>query len=62
MLEETRPLEVPTRPCPHCGSKEFILWQRRDDPANRAISCEGCGAVLSSTHPLDEDDRPLPKP
>jgi hypothetical protein len=62
MLEEIRPLEYPTRPCPHCGSRVFILWGHQDDPANQAISCDGCGAVLSSTHPLDPDDRPRRKP
>jgi hypothetical protein len=25
----------------------------------QAISCNGCGAILSSTHPLDPDDRPM---
>ena len=62
MNEEIRVLEPPTRPCPHCGSKEFILWQGTNDPQQRAISCNGCGAVLSSTHPLDADDRPMRRP
>lgn len=62
MNEEMRALEPPTRPCPHCGSKEFLLWQGANDPQQRAISCNGCGAVLSSTHPLDPDDRPMRRP
>jgi len=62
MYEETRPLQPPTAPCPHCGSKEFILWQVADDPKNQAISCNACGAVISSTHPLDPDDRPMRRP
>jgi hypothetical protein len=57
--EETRPLEPPSRPCPHCGSKQFILWQTPNNPEKLAISCDGCGAVLSSTHPLDPEDRPM---
>jgi DNA-directed RNA polymerase subunit M/transcription elongation factor TFIIS len=61
-IEETRPLQPPTAPCPHCGSKEFILWQAANDPKNLSISCDGCGAVLSSTHPLDPDDRPMRRP
>jgi hypothetical protein len=60
--EETRLLETPTAPCPHCGSKEFIFWQGANDPTRRAISCNGCGAVMSSTHPLDDDDRPRRRP
>lgn len=60
--EETRPLEPPTEPCPHCGDKEFTIWQKPNDPTNMAISCNGCGAVLSSTHPLDPDDRPMRRP
>jgi uncharacterized Zn finger protein len=52
-------LEIPTAPCPRCGAGEFILWRHREDAAQRAISCAGCGAVLSSTHPLDSDDRPV---
>jgi hypothetical protein len=62
MHEETRPLELPTTPCPHCGSKEFILWRGAHDPTHLAISCDACGAVLSSTHPLDPDDRPMRRP
>ena len=27
MYEETRPLQLPTAPCPHCGCKEFLIWQ-----------------------------------
>jgi hypothetical protein len=55
--EETRALEVPTEPCPHCDARDFILW---DGPAKdqKAFTCQGCGAVISSTHPLDPDDRP----
>ena len=60
--EDTRRLQPLTTPCPHCGSKEFILWQAADDPKKRAISCNGCGAVMSSTHPLDPDDRPMRRP
>jgi hypothetical protein len=60
--EDTRPLQPPTEPCPHCGSKEFILWQASSDPTKQAISCNGCGAVMSSTHPLDPDDRPMRRP
>jgi hypothetical protein len=59
LREETRPLEPSTEPCPHCGNKKFILWQKPDDPKCQAISCDRCGAVLSSTYPLDEDDRPV---
>ena len=62
MFEETRPLALPARPCPHCGSKEFIVWQSAHDPANQAISCAACGAVISSTHPLDPEDRPMRRP
>jgi uncharacterized Zn finger protein len=62
MHEDRHPLRRPTIPCPHCGSKEFIVWQVADDRTNQAISCNGCGAVLSSTHPLDEDDRPMRRP
>ena len=58
MYEEIRPLQPPTAPCPHCGCKEFILWRAIADATNLSISCDGCGAVLSSTHPLDPDDRP----
>ena len=58
-LEETRPLKEPTDPCPHCGGKEFILWQAPRDLSKQAISCNGCGAVMSSTHPLDSEDRPM---
>jgi hypothetical protein len=57
--EDTRPLEPPTEPCPHCGNKEFLIWQKPTDPKCQAISCNRCGAVLFSTYPLDEDDRPL---
>ncbi len=60
MKEETRPLQFPTRPCPHCGSKQFIIWSRADDPNNQAISCDG--AVVSSTHPLDDHERPVRRP
>jgi hypothetical protein len=62
MNEETRPLQPPTAPCPHCGCKEFIIWQAPGDPMKQAISCNGCGAVMSSTHPLDPDDRPIRRP
>lgn len=62
MDEESRPLQQPTSPCPHCGSKEFIIWQDADDPKRQAISCNDCGAVISSTHPLDFDDRPMRRP
>jgi hypothetical protein len=40
----------------------FIHWTHALDPAKEAISCDGCGAVLSCTHPLDDDDRPVRKP
>ena len=60
--EDTRPLQPPTTPCPHCGSKEFIIWQAPNEPKKQAISCKGCGAVMSSTHPLDPDDRPMRRP
>ena len=60
--EEAHPLELPTKPCPHCGSKEFIIWMAANDPTKQAISCNGCGAVLSSTHPLDPEDRPMRRP
>jgi len=62
LSEDTRPLEQPTKPCPHCGCKEFIIWQGAKNPSQQAISCNGCGAVLSSTHPLDPDDRPMHRP
>jgi transcription initiation factor TFIIIB Brf1 subunit/transcription initiation factor TFIIB len=62
MFEETKSLSLPTVPCPHCGSGEFILWQGLEDCNKGAISCNGCGAVLSSTHPLDDDDRPRRRP
>ena len=58
--EETRPLESPTKACPHCGSKEFIIWRAANDPTRQAISCDGCGAVMSSMHPLEPEDRPMP--
>ena len=38
MFDETRPLELPTTPCPHCGSKEFIIWQASADARRQAIS------------------------
>lgn len=60
--EDTQPLQPPTTPCPHCGSKEFILWKAADDPEKQAISCNRCRAVMSSTHPLDPDDRPMRRP
>ena len=60
--EDTHPLRPPTAPCPHCGGKQFIVWQAPQDAARRAISCNGCGAVISSTHPLDPDDRPRRRP
>jgi hypothetical protein len=56
--EDTHPLQTPATPCPHCGGKEFIIWESLNDPKKQAISCNGCGAVMSSTHPLDPDDRP----
>ncbi|MBV9122726.1 MAG: hypothetical protein JO112_05175 [Planctomycetes bacterium] len=62
LMEDTHPLQPPTKPCPHCGSKEFILWQAPRDAKKQAISCNGCGAVMSSTHPLDPDDRPIRRP
>ena|SRR5438128_4220624 len=58
VVRKIRPLEPPAAPCPHCGCKEFILWQAAGDATNLAISCDGSGAVVSSTHPLDPDDRP----
>jgi hypothetical protein len=60
--EDTQPLKPPTTPCPHCGSKEFILWAAANDSNKQAISCNRCGAVMSSTHPLDPDDRPMRRP
>ena len=60
--DETHPLQSPTEPCPHCGSKEFVIWKAANDPKKQAISCNGCGAVISSTHPLDPDDRPMRRP
>jgi hypothetical protein len=60
--EEARPLEYPTAPCPHCGNAEFIIWQKPDDARCQAISCNRCGAVMSSTHPLDPEDRPRRQP
>ena len=60
--EETRSLVAPVAPCPHCGCKEFIFWQVPYDPGRQAISCSGCGAVMSSTHPLDPEDRPRQRP
>jgi hypothetical protein len=62
LYEDTRPLEPPTTPCPHCGAKDFILWQGANDSKKWAISCNGCGAVMSSTHPLDSDNRPMRRP
>jgi hypothetical protein len=62
MSEDTHPLRPPTTPCPHCGSKEFVIWQAPKDRKKQAISCNGCGAVMSSTHPLDPDDRPMRRP
>jgi hypothetical protein len=62
LIEDTQPLQPPTTHCPHCGSKEFIIWQAPNDPKKQAISCNGCGAVMSSTHPLDPDDRPMRRP
>jgi hypothetical protein len=56
--EAVQPLEPPPASCPHCGSKEFVIWLGADDPSRQAISCDGCGAVMSSTHPLDPEDRP----
>jgi hypothetical protein len=51
-----------TSSMPHCGGKEFILWRAAADSTQQTISCDGCGAVLSSTNPLDPDDRPMPRP
>jgi hypothetical protein len=62
MHEDRQPLRRPTSPCPHCGGKEFIIWQDTRDPTKQAISCNDCGAVLSSTYPLDPDDRPMRRP
>jgi hypothetical protein len=62
MSDDTRALRPPTTPCPHCGGKEFIMWQAPSDPMKQAISCNGCGAVMASTHPLDPDDRPMRRP
>jgi hypothetical protein len=61
-LEETVPLQAPTDPCPHCGGKEFVVWQAPDNPQKQAISCDACGAVMSSTHALDQEDRPMRRP
>jgi hypothetical protein len=60
--EEVRPLKHPTEPCPHCGNVKFIVWKKPDNPAWQAISCDQCGAVMSSTHPLDSHDRPMRRP
>jgi hypothetical protein len=57
-----RPLVPPTEPCPHCGSREFILWQESEDSTCQSITCDGCGAVMSSTYPLDPEDRPKRRP
>jgi hypothetical protein len=57
-LEETVSLQAPSLPCPHCGCSEFVTWRGADNPAKQAISCNGCGAVMSSTHPLDPENRP----
>jgi hypothetical protein len=62
MHEEARSLELPTAPCPHCGAKEFICWAHATDNERFAITCDGCGAVMSSTHPLDAEDRPRRRP
>ncbi len=56
--EDAQPLKIPNIPCPHCGATQFVIWDHAHKPGMRAISCNGCGAVLSSTHPLDPDDRP----
>ena len=39
-----------------------LIWQAPHDPKKQAITCSGCGAVMSSTHPLDPDDRPMRRP
>jgi hypothetical protein len=54
-----RPDLMPAAPCPKCGSVEFCEWsgQRGDEPAI-AITCNECGEVIASSHPLDPDDRP----
>jgi hypothetical protein len=62
LSEDTHQLRHPSAPCPHCGSEEFLLWRAAQDPMRQAISCNGCGAVMSSTHPLDPDDRPMRRP
>jgi hypothetical protein len=39
-------------------SGSFVLHARPiTDPQQRAISCNGCGAILSSTRPLDPDEK-----
>jgi uncharacterized Zn finger protein len=62
MHENIQLLPAPSTPCPQCGSKEFLIWKREDDPTNQAISCNACGAVIASTHPLADDDRPIRVP
>ncbi len=59
--EDARPLEIPVEPCPHCGAADFIYWVKPGTP-EEVITCNGCGSVMSSTHPLDPDDRPMRKP
>ncbi len=62
MRDTVQLLPVPVKPCPHCGSRKFIIWMRENDFTNQAISCNGCGAVISSTHLLADDDRPIRRP
>jgi ribosomal protein S27E len=52
MSEVTSRLKAPTAPCPECGYRQFILWRSAFDPNEQAITCNGCGAVNSTTRPL----------
>jgi hypothetical protein len=36
--------------------------QATDHPTKPAISSKGCGPVISPTHALDSDDRPMRRP
>ncbi len=45
--------------CPKCGGSEFIVRTKEDDPSDVAITCDGRGEVIESTHPLDPSDRPV---
>ena len=54
MYDETRPLQPPTAPCPHCGSKQFILWQGAADLKQQAISCAERDLSLTEVYRADE--------